>query len=129
MKAMAQDTYGSADVLALREVDKPGMGDDDVLVRVHAAAVDEGVWHIMTGLPYIARLGFGLRGPRVRVRGLDVAGRVEKVGKNVTQFRAGDEVFGTCDGSFAEYACARHDRFALKPAQLSFEQAAALPVS
>jgi NADPH:quinone reductase-like Zn-dependent oxidoreductase len=101
-----------------------------VLVRVHAAGVDQGVWHVTAGLPYLVRImGFGLRTPKVRVRGTDVAGRVEAVGANVTAFRAGDAVFGTCDGSFAEYACAREHRFARKPANLSFEQAAAVPVS
>ncbi len=102
MKAIVQDTYGSADVLELRNIDKPEIGDDDVLVRVHAAGVDRGVWHLMTGLPYLVRMAYGLRTPKTRVRGMDVAGRVEAVGKNVTQFQVGDEVFGTCDGSFAE---------------------------
>lgn len=130
MKAIVQDRYGSPDVLELREIDRPVMGDDDLLVRVHAAAVDPGVWHLMTGLPYLARvMGFGFRRPKVRVRGMDVAGRVEAVGGNVTRFKPGDEVFGTCDGAFAEYASARQDSFAPKPANLTFEQAAAVPVS
>jgi NADPH:quinone reductase-like Zn-dependent oxidoreductase len=131
MKAIVQETYGSADVLELREIDKPVVGDDDVLVRVRAAGLDPGVWHLTTGLPYLVRImGYGLRKPKARVRGRDLAGRVEAVGKNVTQFQPGDEVFGTCDdGSFAEHACARADRFAPKPANLSFEQAAAVPVS
>ena len=129
MKAIAQDKYGSSDVLELKDIDKPEIGDDEVLVRVHAAGVDPGVWHLMTGLPYLVRLGFGLRAPKTRVRGMDVAGRVEAVGKNVTQFQAGDEVFGTCDGSFAEYACAEQDKLAHKPANLTFEQAAAVPIS
>ncbi len=129
MKAIAQDKYGSSDVLELKDIDKPEIGDDDVLVRVHAAGVDPGVWHLMTGLPYLVRLGFGLRAPKTRVRGMDVAGRVEAVGKKVTQFQAGDEVFGTCDGSFAEYACAKEDKLAHKPANLTFEQAAAVPIS
>ncbi len=130
MKAIVQDTYGSPDVLELRDIDKPVVGDDEVLVRVHAAGVDQGVWHLMAGMPYLLRLaGFGLRAPKNPVRGSDVAGRVEAVGENVTRFQPGDEVFGTCDGSFAEYASARADRLAPKPANLSFEQAAAVPVS
>jgi NADPH:quinone reductase-like Zn-dependent oxidoreductase len=130
MKAVVQDTYGSPDVLELREIDKPVAGDEDLLVRVHAAGVDPGVWHLMTGLPYLVRImGYGLRKPKARIRGRDVAGRVEAVGKNVTRFHLGDEVFGTCEGSFAEYACARPDKLAPKPANLTFEQAAAVPIS
>jgi NADPH:quinone reductase-like Zn-dependent oxidoreductase len=129
MKAIVQDRYGSADVLRLEDIDVPVPGDDDVLVRVHAAGVDPGVWHLMTGLPYLVRLGFGMRVPKLRVRGLDVAGRVEAVGGKVTGFQPGDAVFGTCDGAFAEYACARQDRLAPMPANLSFEQAAAVPIS
>jgi len=130
MKAIIQDTYGSPDVLQLKDIDRPEVGDGDVLVRVHAAGVDAGVWHSMAGLPYLMRIiGFGLRGPKARVRGTDVAGRVEAIGGNVTQFRPGDEVFGTCDGSFAEYACAREDKLAPKPANVTFEQAAVVPVS
>ncbi len=129
MKAIVQDTYGSPDVLELSDIDKPVVEHDDVLVRVHAAGVDRGVWHLMTGLPYLVRLGFGLRKPKSRVRGLDVAGRVEEVGKDVNRFQPGDEVFGTCDGSFAEYALAKEDDLVSKPAKLSFEQAAALPTS
>ena len=130
MKAAVQDTYGSPDVLELREIDKPVVGDDDLLVRVHAAGVDPGVWHLMTGLPYLVRImGYGLRTPKVRIRGRDVAGRVEAVGKNVTGFHLGEEVFGICDGSFAEYVCARADKLAPKPANLTFEQAAAVPIS
>jgi NADPH:quinone reductase-like Zn-dependent oxidoreductase len=130
MKAIVQDTYGSIDVLKLEDVDKPVVGDGDVLVRVHAAGVDPGVWHLMAGLPYMVRImGFGLRKPKARVRGWDVAGRVEAVGKDVTQFQPGDEVFGACDGSFAEYACGPEDKFMPKQANLSFEQAAAVTVS
>src|SRR6266540_7258916 len=130
MKAIVQDAYGSADALELREIDKPVVGDDEVLVRVHTAGIDQGVWHLMAGLPYLIRIaGFGLRAPKNPVRGLDVAGRVEAVGENVTEFQPGDEVFGTCNGSFAEYACARADRLAPKPANLAFEQAAAVPIS
>ena len=130
MKAIVQDIYGSPDVLQLREIDKPVVGEDDVLVHVHAAGVDQGVWHLMAGLPYLVRVaGVGLRAPKNPVRGVDVGGRVEAVGENVIQFQPGDEVFGTCRGSFAEYASARADQLAPKPANLTFEQAAAVPVS
>ena len=130
MKAIVQDKYGTADVLELRDIEKPQPGDDELLIRVHAAGVDPGVWHLMTGLPYLVRiLGFGLRKPKMRVRGTDVAGSVEATGKTVTQFKEGDQVYGTCDGSFAEYACAKAERLAPKPANLSFEQAAAVPIS
>lgn len=130
MQAIVQGTYGPTDVLQLREIDKPVIGDDDVLVRVHAAGIHIGDVHLMTGMPYLMRvMGFGLRAPRARVRGTDVAGTVEAVGKNVTQFQVGDQVFGTCDGSFAEYARARADTLAPKPANLTFEQAAAVPTS
>jgi NADPH:quinone reductase-like Zn-dependent oxidoreductase len=130
MKAVVQDTYGSPDVLEVREIDKPVPEDNQVLVRVRAAGVDPGVWHLMTGLPYLVRvMGYGLRTPKVRIRGQDVAGRVEAVGTNVTGFRPGEEVFGVGDGSFAEYVCARADKLAPKPANLTFEQAAAVPIS
>jgi NADPH:quinone reductase-like Zn-dependent oxidoreductase len=130
MKAIVQDRYGSPDVLQLREIDRPQVGDGEVLVRVCAAGVDPGVWHLVTGLPYLVRLmGYGLRGPKLRVPGMDVAGRVEAVGRNVTRFRTGDEVFGMCSGSFAEYACTREDALAPKPANLPLEHAAAVPVS
>ena len=126
MKAIVQDTYGSADVLELRDIDKPMFGDEDVLVGVRAAGVNPGVWHLMAGQPYLVRAFSGLRKPRNRVAGQDVAGRVEAVGRDVTRFQPGDEVFGTCNGSFAEYACAREHKFVPKPASLSFEQAAAV---
>ncbi len=130
MKAIIQENYGSAEVLELRDVEKPRPGDDELLLRVHAAGLDPGVWHLMTGLPYLVRLmGFGLRKPKIRIRGMDVAGTVEVAGRNVTQLKEGDQVYGTCDGSFAEYACAKAERLAPKPANLSFEQAAAVPVS
>ncbi|AVZ76886.1 NAD(P)-dependent alcohol dehydrogenase [Streptomyces lunaelactis] len=130
MKAMVRDTYRPPDGLELIEIDKPVVGDDDVLVRVHAAGVDQGVWHLVTGLPYLLRIaGFGLRRPKNRVPGLDVAGRVEAVGRNVIRFQAGDEAFGTCEGSYAEYARARQDKLAPKPANVTFEQAAAVPTS
>jgi NADPH:quinone reductase-like Zn-dependent oxidoreductase len=130
MKAIVQDKYGSADVLELRDVEIPQPGDDELLIRVHAAGVDPGVWHLMTGLPYMVRgMGFGLRRPKIRIRGMDVAGTVEATGRNVIQLNRGDPVYGTCDGSFAQYACAKAERFAPKPANLSFEQAAAVPIS
>ena len=130
MKAIVQDVYGTADVLALRDVPRPVPGDGEVLVRVRAAGVDQGVWHLMTGLPYLIRLfGFGLRKPKVPVRGREVAGVVEAMGTGVTRLQVGDEVFGTCDGSFAEYVCAKEDRLARKPRNLTFEEAAASPIS
>ena len=131
MRAIVQDNYGpSPDVLELREIDKPLVGEKDVLVRVRAAGVDQGVWHVMAGLPYPIRIaGYGLRSPKNPVRGLDVAGIVESVGATVTSFQPGDEVFGTCRGSFAEYGLAQADRLSLKPARLSFEQAAAVAIS
>jgi len=130
MKAIVQDRYGAADVLDLQEIDQPVPADDELLVRVEAAGVDAGVWHLMTGLPYLVRIfGYGLRRPKVRIRGRDVAGRVEAVGRNVTRFQPGDAVFGICEGSFAEYACVREDKAAPKPASLTFEQAAAVPIS
>ena len=132
MRAIVQDKYGAepADVLRLEQIDRPQIGEDDVLVRVHAASVHIGDWHVMTGLPYLLRVvGFGFRAPKVRVRGMDVAGTVETVGTNVTKFRAGDEVYGTCNGSFAEYASTPQDTLAPKPGNLTFEQAATIPTS
>ncbi len=131
MKAMVQDSYGSADVLELREIDKPQIGDHEVLVRVRAAGVNPADWAIMSGLPYVARPApiYGLRRPKNGVRGTDVAGRVEAVGTAVTRFHPGDEVFGRCRGSFADYAAASEDELALKPANLTFEQAAAVPMA
>ncbi|MBT2507772.1 NAD(P)-dependent alcohol dehydrogenase [Streptomyces sp. ISL-98] len=130
MKAITHATYGPSSVLRLEEIAQPVPGSGEVLIRVHAAAVDPGVWHLMAGMPYLIRaMGFGLRAPKDRVRGQDLAGRVEAVGPDVTRFRPGDEVYGTCDGSFAEYACAKEGNIARKPANLSFEQAAAVPVS
>lgn len=129
MKAIVGDTYGSPDVLELRDIEKPGIADEEVLVRVRAAGVERGVWHLMTGLPYLTRLAFGLRAPRNPVLGMDVAGVVETVGKNVTRFQPGDEVFGIGRGAFAEYARAREGKLAHKPASLTFEQAAVLAIS
>jgi NADPH:quinone reductase-like Zn-dependent oxidoreductase len=130
MKAIVHDTYGPADVLEHREIDKPEVADDEVLVRVHAAGVDRGVWHVMTGLPYPIRLaGYGLRAPKTPVLGMDVAGIVKAVGDDVTRFRPGDEVFGIGKGTFAEYTRALESKLAPKPANLTFEQAAVVAVS
>ena len=130
MRAIVQDTYGPADVLELREIERPEVGENDVLVRVRAAGSGPDVWHIMTGQPYMARAALGFRRPKVRVRGWDVAGTVEAVGASVTDFRPGDEVMGVAEGgSFAEYAVTSPDKLVPKPANLSFEQAAALPIS
>ena len=129
MKAIVQDEYGSAEVLHIAEIDRPVVADNEVLVRVHAAGLDRGTWHLMAGLPYVIRLGFGFRGPKNPTPGLDVAGTVELVGTDVTRFQPGDEVFGIAKGSFAEFARAREDKLAIKPTNLSFDQAAAVPVS
>jgi NADPH:quinone reductase-like Zn-dependent oxidoreductase len=129
MKAIVQDRYGSADVLELRDVEEPVVGENDVLVRVHTAGAGPDVWHLMTGKPYMARPMIGFRGPKERVRGWDVAGRVEAIGAKVATFQPGDEVMGVAPGSFAEYAIARVDKLVRKPARLSFEQAAAVPIS
>jgi NADPH:quinone reductase-like Zn-dependent oxidoreductase len=129
MKAIVQDRYGSVDALELADIDKPVPKDNEVLLRVHAAGVDPSVWHLMTGTPYLVRLAFGVRRPKTRVRGWDVAGRVESVGAKVTAFRPGDEVFGQGEGSFAEYTCAREGKLVPKPSNLTFEQAAAVAVS
>jgi NADPH:quinone reductase-like Zn-dependent oxidoreductase len=131
MLAIVQDSYGDAvDVLRLEETARPMTGDGEVLLRVHAAGVDRGVWHLMTGLPYPVRLaGYGVRAPKTRVRGREVAGRVEAVGKDVTTFRVGDEVFGIAEGAFAGYACAQPGKLAHRPDSLTAVQAAAVSVS
>ncbi|MEU4292575.1 NAD(P)-dependent alcohol dehydrogenase [Kribbella sp. NPDC026596] len=129
MRAIVQDRYGDAGVLRQDQIAIPRITGNEVLVRVHAAGVDRGTWHLMTGTPYLLRLAFGLRGPRNPVLGRDVAGVVEAVGPTVTAFKAGDEVYGVAPGSFAEYAVAREDKLARKPANLSFEQAAVVPIS
>jgi NADPH:quinone reductase-like Zn-dependent oxidoreductase len=130
MKAIVQDKYGSADVLRLREVGQPSAGEGEVLVQVRAAGVDPGVWICMTGRPYGARVAFGLVRPRTPVRGRAMSGVVAAVGAGVQRFQPGDEVYGTSPGgTFAEYAVARWKRLAPKPAVLSFEQAAAVPIS
>ncbi len=138
MKAIVQDRYGPADVLELREIDKPVAGDDDVLVRVRAASVHADVWHAVKGVPYVLRcMGSGVRKPKSRVPGTDLSGHVESVGRNVTRFRPGDEVFGQSlvanlwrnGGAYAEYAAVPQARVERKPADLTFEQAAAVPTS
>jgi len=130
MKAMVQDVYGEPkEVLRLQDIAKPVVKDGEVLVRAHAASVHVGDWMLVTGVPYIARPAYGMRKPKNRVPGTDVAGTVEAVGMGVTELRPGDEVFGWCTGAFAEYVCAAADHFAVKPANLTFEQAAAVGVS
>jgi len=132
MEAIVQDAYGSPDVLELRDIDRPEITEVEVLVRARAAGVNPGDWAIMGGLPYIARPVYGMRKPMNAVRGTDVAGTVEAVGTGVTRFQPGDEVFGWCSelgGAFAEYASASEDALALKPANLTFEQAAAVPMA
>ena len=130
MKAVVQDQYGSPDVLEFRDIEKPVAKDDEVLIRVHAASVNAADWHFLRGMPYIARLSLGLRKPKSKVRGRDVAGQVEMVGKDVKQFHAGDEVYAEVDsGSFAEYTCVTEDLVGLKPSNLTFEQAAAVPLA
>jgi NADPH:quinone reductase-like Zn-dependent oxidoreductase len=132
MKAIVQTEYGSTQMLSLQEVDKPVVPDNGVLVRVHAASVNAGDWHLMRGTPFLIRLIFGgLLKPKIKILGTDVAGRVEAVGKDVTQFQPGDEVFGSLSecgfGAFAEYVCATEAALVLKPANTSFEEAATVP--
>ncbi|WP_395399410.1 NAD(P)-dependent alcohol dehydrogenase [Arthrobacter sp. UC242_113] len=129
MRAIVRETYGGPEVLRLDRVPRPVVKGDDVLVRVRAAGVDRGVWHLMTGLPYLGRLAFGIRKPKDPVLGLDLAGSVEAVGPDVTRFAIGDAVYGSGRGSYAEYAIASETKLAAKPQGLSIEQAAAVPVS
>ena len=129
MKAMVRDVYGSPDVLELRDIDIPECADDEVLLRVRAAGVGRDVWHVLTGLPYPIRLaGFGFRAPKNPVIGSDVAGVVEAVGKDVSRFKPGDEVFGIGKGAYAEYVCALEDKLAPRPENLTFEQAGVVPI-
>jgi NADPH:quinone reductase-like Zn-dependent oxidoreductase len=130
MKAIVFTRYGTADVLELREVDKPVPRDDEVLVKVHAVSINDWDWGILQGIPFSNRLTFGLRRPKRQILGSDIAGRVEAVGKNAERFRPGDEVFGDLSGhwgGFAEYVCARETALALKPGGMTFEEAAAIP--
>ncbi|MGB7861571.1 MAG: NAD(P)-dependent alcohol dehydrogenase [Acidimicrobiia bacterium] len=130
MRAVVQSQYGSADSLATRMIDRPEIASDEVLVEVHAAGVDRGVWHLMAGEPYLVRiLGYGLTKPKSPVPGLDVSGRVVAVGDSVERFAPGDEVFGIAKGAYAEYAAAKENKLAHKPASVSFEQAAVAAIS
>ena len=130
MRAIVQDAYGSADVLRNAQIPRPQIAPDEVLVQVRAAGLDRGTWHMMAGQPYLLRvLGFGFRRPKIRVPGLDVAGTVAAVGSAVTRFTTGDEVYGIARGSFAQYAAVREDKLSPKPVNLTFEQAAAVPIS
>ena len=129
MRAITYTEYGSPDVLRFTEVAKPAPKDDQVLIRIRAASVNPLDWHYMRGTPYIVRIPAGLRKPKATRLGVDVAGQVEAVGKNVTQFQPGDEVFGACKGAFAEYGCASEGLLVLKPANVTFEQAAAVPIA
>src|SRR5712692_837471 len=129
MKAIVYTQYGSPDVLQLKEVEKPAPNDGEILVKIHAASANALDWHRMRASPFFVRLGEGLRKPKDPRLGADIAGRVEAVGSNVTQFQPGDEVFGAWMGSFAEYASVPENRVALKPANSSFEEAAAVPVA
>jgi NADPH:quinone reductase-like Zn-dependent oxidoreductase len=130
MKAIVQKVFGGPDVLELQEIDRPPVTDDGALIRVHATSVNPADWHLLTGKPYIARLAFGILKPKQEVLGVDFAGTVESVGKDVTEFQPGDEVFGGWSGTFAEYVCVGEDRgVVLKPAKLTFEEVAAVPVA
>lgn len=129
MKAITQDRYGNADVLRLEEIDEPAIGDGEVLVRVYAAGIDRGAWHFMTGTPLLGRVGFGLLKPKGRVRGMELSGRIERVGDGVTAYGKGDAVFGIGEGCFAELARAKVTKIVPKPAGVSHEEAAACPVS
>jgi NADPH:quinone reductase-like Zn-dependent oxidoreductase len=129
MRAIVQDSYGTDDVWRVADVDRPEFADNEVLVKVEAAGLDRGTWHIMTGQPYLGRLALGFRKPKNAVPGLDLAGTVVAVGASVTRFVIGDEVYGIGRGSYAEFAAAREDKVARKPSNLTFEQAAVAPVS
>lgn len=124
-----QDAYGSSEVLRVEEVPVPSVKPNEVLIRVKAAGIDAGAWHLMTGIPYLVRLAIGLKKPRSRTVGADVAGSIESIGAQVTGFSVGDEVFGAGSGTFAEFAVAREDKIVRKPANVSFEQAAATAIS
>jgi NADPH:quinone reductase-like Zn-dependent oxidoreductase len=129
MQAIVQDTYGTAAVLRERDVARPEIGPGQVLVRVRAAGVNIADWAVMSGLPYIARPVYGMRKPKHAIRGTDVAGTIEAVGPGVTRFKVGDEVFGWCVGSFANFAAASEDGLAIMPANLTFEEAASVPMA
>jgi NADPH:quinone reductase-like Zn-dependent oxidoreductase len=129
MKAAVYTRYGSPDVVQIKDVEKPVPKDDEVLLKVRAASVNPLDWHFMRGLPYLLRMMAGLRKPKITGLGVDVAGQVEAVGRNVTQFKAGDEVFGSCRGAFAEYVCTSESVLVKKPDNVTFEQAASVPVA
>ena len=129
MKAIVCRNYGSPDVLKCEEIEKPTAGDDEILIKVRAASVNPLDWHLMRGTPYIGRIMTGLRKPKITRPGVDVAGGVEAVGRNVTQFKPGDNVFGSCRGAFAEYACTSESALVMKPYNVTFEQAASAPVA
>jgi NADPH:quinone reductase-like Zn-dependent oxidoreductase len=129
MKAVVYYKYGSPDVLQYEEIEKPTAGDDEVLIKVRAASVNPFDWHFMRGTPYFLRIMAGLRKPRDTRLGVDVAGQVEAMGRNATQFKSGDEVFGACRGAFAEYACTSESALVIKPDNVTFEQAASVPVA
>jgi NADPH:quinone reductase-like Zn-dependent oxidoreductase len=129
MKAIVYHSYGSPDVLKCEEIEKPTAGDNEVLIKVRAASVNPLDWHFMRGTPYFVRIPAGLRKPKITRLGVDVAGQVEAVGRNVTQFKPGDEVFGSCRGAFAEYACTSESALAMKPNNVTFEQAASVPLA
>ena len=130
MRAIVQDVYGTTDTWQVADIPKPEIEPDEVLVRVHAAGLDRGTWHVMTGRPYLMRvMGFGFRGPKNRVPGLAAAGTVVAIGREVTRFSVGDDVYGVSRGAFAEFAAAPEDKLVHKPTNLTFEQAAAVPVA
>jgi len=129
MKAIVYRNYGSADVLKYEEIEKPTAGDDEILIKIRAASVNPLDWHFMRGTPYVVRIVAGLGKPKVIRLGVDVAGQVEAVGRSVTQFKPGDEVFGTCRGAFAEYGCTSEEALVVKPANVTFEQAASVPIA
>ncbi|MCW2761654.1 MAG: NAD(P)-dependent alcohol dehydrogenase [Marmoricola sp.] len=129
MQAITRDAYGASEVLQLSRIARPGITESQVLVQVHASGLDRGAWHLMTGKPYLMRLGFGFRRPRNPLLGRELAGTVVEIGSAVTRFAVGDEVFGIGQGSFAEYSVAREDKLALKPGNTTFEKAAVVPVS
>ena len=129
MKAVVYNRFGSPDVLEIKDVEKPVPKDNEVLIRIHAASVNPLDWHFMRGTPYLGRVLFGMRTPRIQRLGADVAGVVEAAGKSVTMFRSGDAVFGTCHGAFAEYVCTKETALVKKPGNITFEQAASIPVA
>jgi NADPH:quinone reductase-like Zn-dependent oxidoreductase len=129
MKAIVYSNYGSPDVLKCEEIEKPTAGDNEVLIKVRAASVNPFDWHFMRGTPYFIHIMAGLRKPKITRLGVDVAGQVEAVGRKVTQFKPGDAVFGACRGAFAEYACSPESALVMKPDNVTFEQAASVPVA